>query len=81
MQDSEVSQTEDTYYDLFMTQEADKIREPIIITLELNEVPLDMELDTGALLTLVNKSTYYKVTCDASTGLELLSSGPILVNL
>ena len=70
MQDSEVSLTEDTSYDLFMTQEADKTREPIIITLELNDVPLDMELDTGASLTLVNKSTYDKITCDASTGLE-----------
>ena len=69
MQDSELSQTKDTSYDLFMTQEADKTHEPIIITLELNEVALDMELDTGA-LTLVNKSTYYKVTHDASTGLE-----------
>ena len=29
-----------------------------------------MELDTGASLTLVNKSTYNKITCNASTGLE-----------
>ena len=53
-----------------MTQETDKTHKPIIITLELNEVPLDMELDTGGSLTLVNKSTNDKITHDASTGPE-----------
>ena len=70
MQNSEIYQTEDTSYDLFMTQEVDKTRDPIVITLELNGVPLDMELDTGASLTLLNKSTYKAITHDASTGLQ-----------
>ena len=70
MQNSEISQTEDPFYDLFMTQEVDKTRDPIVITLELNGVPLDMELDTGASLTLLNKSTYKAITHDASTGLQ-----------
>ena len=70
MQNSEISQTEDTSYDLFMTQEVDKTCDPIVITLELNGVPLDMELDTGASLTLLNKSTYKAITHDASTGLQ-----------
>ena len=67
MQNSKVSQTEDTSYNLFMMHEADKIRDLIVIKLG---VPLDMELDTGASLTLVNKSTYKMITHDASTGLQ-----------
>ena len=70
MQNSEISQIEDTSYDLFMTQEVDKTRDPIVITLELNGVPLDMELDTGASLTQLNESTYKAITHDASSGLQ-----------
>ena len=51
-------------------QEVDKTCDRIVITLELNGIPLDMELDTGASLTLVNKSTYKAITRDASTGLQ-----------
>ena len=69
IQISKVSQTEDMSYDLLMMQEVNKTCDSIVITLEFNRVPLDMELDTGALLTLVNKSTY-KITRDDSNRLE-----------
>ena len=47
---TELSTTEDLSYDLFNLQ--DNAHEPITIELELNQVPLTMELDTGASLTL-----------------------------
>ena len=44
---------QDTSYKLFMMKNA--TRDPILIALELNEVPFQMELDTGASLTLINR--------------------------
>ena len=70
MQNSEISQTEDMSYNLFMTQEVELVIQLSSHLLELNGVPLDMELDTGASLTLLNKSTYKAITHDASTELQ-----------
>lgn len=53
---TELSTTEDPSYDLFNLQ--DNTYEPITVELELNQVPLTMELDTGASLTLINKASY-----------------------
>ena len=69
VQDSEILPTDqDTSYELFMMKDA--TRDPILITLELNEVPLQMELDTGASLTLINRTSYKKITRDSPTVLE-----------
>ena len=60
VQDSEIPPIDqDTSYELFMMKDA--TRDPILITLELNEVPLQMELDTGASLTLINRTSYKKL--------------------
>ena len=61
VQDSEIPPTnQDTYYELFMIKDA--TRDPILITIELNKVPLQMELDTGASLTLINSTSYKNIT-------------------
>ena len=53
LQDYEIPITEDTSYELFMMQD-----NPILISLEINQVPVEMELDTGVSLTLINRATY-----------------------
>ena len=53
LQDSEIPITEDTFYELFMMQD-----NPILILLEIYQVPVEMELDTGASLTLINRATH-----------------------
>ena len=45
-------------------------RDLILITLELNEVPLQIELGMGASLTLINRTSYRKITRDFPTVLE-----------
>ena len=42
IQNYKVSQIEDTKYNLFITQTTDKSCDLIVITLEINKVPLDM---------------------------------------
>ena len=68
LQDSKVPITNDTSYELFMMQ--DKTRDPILITLQVNQVPVEMELDTVVSLTLINRATYSKITCDSPVTLE-----------
>ena len=69
VQDSEIPPTDqDTSYELFMMKDA--TRDPILITLELNEIPLQMELDTGASLSLINRPSSKKITRDSPTVLE-----------
>jgi len=48
--------TEDPTYGLFTLQS--KTHDPIVVQLELNSVPIRMELDSGASLTLINKASY-----------------------
>ena len=48
----------------------DKTRDPILIILQVYKVPVEMELNTGASLTLINRATYSKITCDSSATLH-----------
>ena len=57
-----------TSYELFMMQ--DKTRDPILIILQIYKVPVEIELDIGASLTLINRATYSKITCDSPATLE-----------
>ena len=41
----------------------DKAHDPIVIPLELNRTPLDMEFDKS--LTLINKASYDEITTNA----------------
>ena len=50
------SQDSDNSYDLF-TQSSNG-QEPILISVTLNQTPIQMELDTGASLSLLNKQTF-----------------------
>ena len=45
---------QDNFYYLFTLQSSDQ--NPITVQVELNKVPTEMELDTGASLSLINKS-------------------------
>lgn len=49
LQDSEIPMTDDTSYKLFMMQ--DETQDPILISLEVNQVSIKTELDSGASLT------------------------------
>jgi len=55
-QTTELPTAEDVSYDLFTLQ--DNTHDPITMQLEINQVLLTMEVDTGAPLTLINKAAY-----------------------
>ena len=44
--------------------------EPIIVNVSLNQVPVTMELDTGASLSVINKDTYNHINTVATTPLQ-----------
>ena len=48
----------------------DKTGHPILISIEVYQVPVEMELDIGASLTLINRGTYTKISCDSPATLE-----------
>ena len=61
MQEDDIPQTDqDSTYELFMIKEA--TRDPILITVESNYIPVELELDTGASLTLINRSLFNELT-------------------
>ena len=60
--------TEDSSYGLFTLQS--ETHDPILIQLELNNVPVRMELDTGASLTLINKASYDLIAQNGQVALE-----------
>ena len=41
--------------------------EPIIVNVSLNQVPVTMELHTGAFLSVINKDTYNHINTVATT--------------
>jgi len=55
-QTTEFPTAEDVSYNLFTLQ--DNTHDPITMQLEINQVPLMMEVDTGASLTPINKAAY-----------------------
>ena len=59
--------TDDSSYGLFTLQS--ETHDPILIQLEQN-VPVRMELDTGALLTLINKASYDLIAQNGEAALE-----------
>ena len=50
------SEEQDSSYQLFTLESNGQ--NPITVQVELNEVPTEMEVDTGSSLSLINKSTY-----------------------
>ena len=52
-------------YDMFNT--IDSSTEPIIVSVSLNQVPRNMELDTGASLSVINKDTYNQINALITT--------------
>ena len=50
------SQDSDNFYDLFTL--SSNGQEPILVSVTLNQTPIQMELDTGALLFLLNKQSF-----------------------
>ena len=48
--------TSDNSYDLFTVTESGQ--NPIIVQVTVNQTPIQMELDTGASLSLINKQTF-----------------------
>ena len=57
--------TQDRSYDMFNT--IDSSTEPIIVSVSLNQVPRNMELDTGASLSVINKDTYNQINALITT--------------
>ena len=39
---------------------------PLVVTVELNQVPINMEVDTGASVSLISKDTYNKLWTNAA---------------
>ena len=60
--------TEDSSYGLFTLKS--ETHDPILIQLELNNVPVRMELDTGASLTLINEASYDLIAQNGQAALE-----------
>ena len=57
MEEAEInSEEQDSSYQLFTLESNGQ--NPITVQVELNEVPTEMEVDTGSSLSLINKSTY-----------------------
>ena len=48
----------------------DKACDPVVISLGSNGTPLDMNLDTRASLTLINKASYDEITGNAPATFE-----------
>ena len=62
---SEQEQTTGDYsYDMFSARNSST--EPIIVNVSLNQVPVTMELDTGASLSVINKETYNHINTVAT---------------
>ena len=69
MQEDDIPQTDqDSIYELFMIKEA--TRDPILITVELNSIPVELELDTGASLTLINRTLFNELTQESPVTLQ-----------
>ena len=45
----------------------DSSTEPIIVSVSLNQVSVNMELDTGASLSIINKDTYNQINAVITT--------------
>ena len=52
----ETSETED--YSLFALHDSANARQPFLVNLQVDDVPLSMELDTGASLSIMSESTF-----------------------
>ena len=59
LQPSEQPLTNDSTYNLFTIGGSGQ--NPIVVELTVNNLPVQMELDTGASLSLLNKQTYDKI--------------------
>ena len=57
--------TRDYSYDMFSARNSST--KPIIVYVSLNKVPVTMELDTGASLSVINKDTYNHINTVATT--------------
>ena len=57
--------TKDYSYNMFSARNSST--EPIIVNVSLNQVPVTMELDTGASLSVINKDTCNHINTDAAT--------------
>jgi len=55
---------QDNFYYLFTLQSSDQ--NPITVQVELNKVPTEMELDTGASLSLINKRVPMQIKARSS---------------
>jgi len=58
----------DNSYDLFTL--SSRGQEPILVSVTLNQTPVQMELDTGASLSLLNKPTFDVITSNTHTTLK-----------
>ena len=56
---TELDTEETTKYSLFYTQ-GQNTPAPILVTLKVNGIDLEMELDTGAILSVISEQTYHK---------------------
>ena len=51
---------------------------PLLVTVELNQAPVDMEVDTGASVSLISKDTYDKLWPNLTTAPPLQKSDILL---
>ena len=51
---------------------------PLLVTVELNQAPVDMEVDTGASFSLISKDTYDKLWPNLTTAPPLQTSDILL---
>ena len=66
MQEDDIPQTDqDSIYELLMIKEA--TRDPILITVELNSIPVELEL---ASLTLINRTLFNELTQESPVTLQ-----------
>ena len=69
------SDTDPTYSLFNITYTSTK---PLLVTVELNQAPVDMEVDTGASVSLISKDTYDKLWANLTTAPSLQKSDILL---
>lgn len=55
-----------------------KSAKPLLVTVQLNQVPIDMEVDTGASVSLISRDTYDKLWPNSDTA-PLIKESSILL--
>ena len=69
MQEDDIPQPDqDSTYELFIIKEA--TRDPILITVELNNIPVELGLDTRASLNLINRTLFNELTQEPPVTLQ-----------